>query len=73
MPTMLYIFKTTVKKKKDVKAISRIFEASNNILHFNFDLEDCDKILRVKSESLKATEILSLISHLGHDCEELDL
>jgi len=68
---MLYIFKTTVKKKKDVKAISRIFEASNNIAHFNFDLEDCDKILRVKSESLNAPEIIALVSHLKHTYEEL--
>lgn len=69
---MLYIFKTTVKKKKDVKTITRIFEENEAILHFNFDLEDRDKILRVKSEKLEAPEILSLISHLGHDCAELD-
>ncbi len=68
---MLYIFKTNVKSQKDVKAISRIFEASESIAHFNFDLEDCDKILRVKSEHLKATEIISLVSHLNHSYEEL--
>jgi hypothetical protein len=68
---MLYIFKTSVRSQKDAKAISRIFEANGNIAHFNFDLEDCDKILRVKSDHLKAAEIISLVSHLKHTYEEL--
>lgn len=68
---MLYIFKTSVQSQKDARAISRIFEANSNITHFNFDLEDCDKILRVKSESLKAPEIIALVSHLKHSYEEL--
>ena len=38
---------------------------------WNFDLEDCDNILRVESQSLDAPIISSLLQNNGFDCEEL--
>ncbi|MBN9286052.1 MULTISPECIES: hypothetical protein [Flavobacterium] len=68
---MLYIFKTSVKTKKDARKIERVFTENEAISHFNFDLEDCDKILRVSSEKLEVTDVTNLITALGYHCEEL--
>lgn len=38
---------------------------------WNFDLEDCDKILRVETQSLHAPTITSLLKNQGFYCEEL--
>ena len=49
---MVYIFKTDVNHQQDadkiVIAISKIYPG----FKVNFDLEDCDKILRIESEHL---------------------
>ena len=37
----------------------------------NFDLEDCDKILRVEAENIPITEIIAAIQKLGLTCELL--
>ena len=47
---MIYVFKTSVKTKRQVKKLK---PPINKILpkeKWNFDLEDCDKILRIDSD-----------------------
>lgn len=39
---------------------------------WNFDLEDCDHILRVETKSLTATEIISQMEKAGYQCAELE-
>ncbi|MCR9226828.1 MAG: hypothetical protein NXH90_05375 [Flavobacteriaceae bacterium] len=38
---------------------------------WNFDLEDCDNILRVETKNLKAPMISLLLQNNGFHCEEL--
>ena len=69
---MVEIFKTNVH---DVLQAERIIAMLNT--HFpafmiNFDLHDCDKILRVKGESIPVDEIVSLVSANGFQCSLLD-
>jgi hypothetical protein len=37
----------------------------------NFDLEDCDKILRVKHNGINTNDIAMLLNKHGYACEEL--
>ena len=69
---MVEIFKTNVH---DVLQAEKIISLLN--IHFpafmiNFDLHDCDKILRVKGESIPVDEIVSLVSANGFQCSLLD-
>ena len=38
----------------------------------NFDLSDCDKVLRVEGENMEALSIMILIKEYGFMCEVLD-
>lgn len=40
---------------------------------WNFDLEDCDKILRVDSQNEISEKIINLLSDSSFNCEELPI
>lgn len=67
------VFKTSVTKKKEIKSLkpllNQLIDCSNE--HWNFDLEDCDNILRVETHKLPATRISSTLQLQGFYCEEL--
>ncbi|EJL65801.1 hypothetical protein [Flavobacterium sp. CF136] len=68
---MILVFKTSIKYKKDIVKIKKIFEVSNDLL-ITFDLEDCDKIMRTEGNSYTADQIIEKIQTLGYYCEELE-
>ncbi|PTX18274.1 hypothetical protein C8N40_10673 [Pontibacter mucosus] len=39
---------------------------------WNFDLEDCDRILRVEATTLQATTVIRHLKRAGFWCEELE-
>ena len=69
---MIYVFKTSVKTKKDFQNVSQFL---NDLLFpqkWSFDLEDCDKVLRVECQN-NATEIVKNgLRQRGFECEELE-
>jgi len=40
--------------------------------NWNFDLEDCDHVLRVVSESVQPQEAIELLEEAGFQCGELE-
>jgi hypothetical protein len=69
---MIYVFKTSVKTKVQVKNLKSHI---NKILpngKWNFDLEDCDKILRIDSEENIVQKITDLLHIHQFNCEELE-
>lgn len=38
----------------------------------NFDLSDCDKVLRVEGDNMEASRIMILVKGHGFKCEILD-
>lgn len=69
---MIYVFKTSVRNKKQVLQLSPFLEGLLQTSKWNFDLADRDRILRIDSEEnivLKITDLLR--SHQFH-CEELE-
>ena len=69
---MVYVFKTSVKFKKQIKEIAQELDKITEIQKWNFDLEDCDKILRIETTKLKPKEITNLLNSLGFNCNELE-
>ncbi|WP_394420368.1 hypothetical protein [Tenacibaculum mesophilum] len=71
MKTVL-VFKTSITKNNEIKIVqptlNRLITKNDR---WNFDLEDCDNILRVETQMIKADAILKAIQHYGFYCEEL--
>lgn len=69
---MFEVFKTNVQKKAQSKMLlcilSEVFPASK----INFDLSDCDKVLRVEGENIEPLRIMTLVREHGFKCEILD-
>jgi hypothetical protein len=66
------VFKTNVQKEADKNNIITIIQ--NQFPHYkvNFDLEDCDKILRVEGHGLKPKSIIDYVNCLGYICVALE-
>jgi len=69
---MVEVFKTNVKKAGEARRV-----ISELLHHFpdkkiNFDLKDCDKVLRVEGEDIINCRIKDILSENGFMCEELE-
>ncbi|WP_295653043.1 hypothetical protein [uncultured Mucilaginibacter sp.] len=65
------VFKTNVTSKKKVSMIAPLLTSFPTIRHWNFDLQDCDKVLRVEATGLQPSSVERLLLAAGFDCEEL--
>lgn len=68
---MIYVLKTSVKYKKQVKTIAREFDKIIEIKKWNFDLNDCDKILRIETNKKTMKVVCEILHSLNYICEEL--
>ncbi len=70
---MIEVFKTNVKYNIDAKRIIALLHAKLHEYRINFDLSDCDHILRIESkfEQVKVAEIKDTLLNEGFQCEEL--
>lgn len=69
---MIYVFKTSVKNKKHVQQLSPFLNDLLQQSKWNFDLSDCDKILRIDSEENTVLKIIDLLNIHRFNCEELE-
>jgi len=67
----LLIFKTNIVNKKQAMKVAKLLNAENDILRWNIDRQDVDRVLRVEAVNLGTREIISIIQKAGHFCEEL--
>ena len=68
---MVYVFKTSVKFKKQVQLLKPALDKALQQAAWNFDLEDCDRIFRVEAARNISDEVISLFTQQGYACEEL--
>lgn len=68
---MIYIFKTSVLTENDIQSLKPHLDKLPRT-RWNFDLEDCDKILRIES-LLDVSEkiIIKVLQEGGFACEVL--
>ena len=69
---MIEVFKTNVQKKAQSKMLHCILFDAFPSLKINFDLSDCDRVLRVEGENITALRIMILVKEHGFNCEILD-
>ena len=69
---MVEVFKTNVHKKTQSKMLLSILSEAFPSFKINFDLSDCDKVLRVEGDNIEALRIMILVKEYGVKCEILD-
>ena len=68
----ILVFKTNVTSKKKVSKISPLLTSVPTIKQWSFDLDDCDKVLRVVATELNTGFVESLLQAAGFKCQMLD-
>jgi hypothetical protein len=68
---MIYVFKTSVETKDQVETLKPQINQILSTEKWNFDLEDCDRILRIDSEENIVPKTIHLLSIHKFHCEEL--
>ena len=69
---MVEVFKTNVQKKVQANMLLCILSKVFPSFKINFDLSDCDKVLRVEGDKIEALRIMLLVREKGFKCEVLD-
>ncbi len=69
---MVEAFKTNVQKKAQSKMLLCILSEAFPSFKINFDLSDCDKVLRVEGDNMEALRIMMLVKEFGFTCEILE-
>ena len=69
---MVEAFKTNVQKKTQSKMLLSVLSEAFPSLKINFDLSDCDKVLRVEGDNIEALSIMVLVKENGFRCEILE-
>lgn len=68
---MISIFKTNIENNSQIEKISKQLDGLIGRFNWNFDLEDCDRILRVESDNSFTVEILDILKSKGFVAIEL--
>ena len=69
---MIFVFKTSVKTKMQVKKLKLPIDTIVPNAKWNFDLKDSDRILRIDSEEDVVLKIIDLLHVHHYSCEELE-
>lgn len=71
--SMVEVFKTNVQEQSHAAELIALFNSYFPGSRINFDLEDCDKILRIEGGgALHPSKIMLLMNEHGFDCTVLE-
>ena len=68
---MVEVFKTNVLQRERAEQLASILHSQFAFSKISFDLEDCDKILRVEGKQICAETIIEVLTTHGLECEVL--
>jgi hypothetical protein len=66
------VFATGVQNPAAVSRVKPLLTAIPAITQWNFDLEDCDHILRIVANNLSPRKVENLLQTAGFECYELE-
>lgn len=70
--SMIEVFKTSVEQSTDALKLVELLGNHFPCSRINFDLWDCDKILRVEGNDFNTVKIIELVEAHGFACSVLD-
>jgi hypothetical protein len=64
---MIEVFKTSIQDLQQARIIKQLLLVQNPLLEINFDLEDCDNILRIKNieDAVDISAVLKVLNETG--------
>ncbi len=65
------VFKTNINNPRQVKSIAGTLDNCPDILKWNVDLADIDKVLRIEATHGQCEPMIELVTRAGYACEEL--
>ena len=68
----ILLFKTNIVTIADKETLGKVLNAAG-VYNWHIDCEDCDRILRIVSDSIQHKTIIQLIVNHGYECTELML
>lgn len=68
----ILIFRTNITTVDDVALLKQLFSNHPEVAHWNVDLEDSDRVLRIVSETLNCDQITELLKFYGFSCMDLE-
>lgn len=69
---MVEVFKTNVDEKMATETLIGVLLRNFPSFKINFDLWDCDKVLRVEGENIESSTIIAIVRAKGFVCEVID-
>jgi len=66
------VFKTNVNEPSEAGLVLKMLRLYLPEARINFDLQDCDRVLRVEGKDLDAAAIARWVRNAGFDCRELE-
>lgn len=69
---MVEVFKTNITCLEAAESLLQKIKRQQPTVKPNFDLEDCDCILRIEGEGFCADAIIQLLTTAGYCCEVLE-
>ncbi len=63
------VFKTSVSSQGEIEPLRASLTPLGK---WNFDLEDCDRILRIESATTQPIEVIRTLKEKGYFCSELE-
>ena len=68
---MVEVFKTNVRNTREAKRVIQKLAEAFPGHRINFDLSDCDRILRIQGTAILEEKIISIVTSLHYNCETL--
>jgi hypothetical protein len=69
---MIEVFQTNVQEFSEAQKIVDLLTTQFPGSKINFDLDDCDKVLRVEGEDFLTGKLMMLVKENGFSCSVLD-
>jgi hypothetical protein len=69
---MVEVFKTNVQEFAEAQKLVALLRRHFPGTKINFDLDDCDKVLRVEGSNLRVEQVMTLVMKKGFLCTVLD-
>ena len=66
------VFKTTVDDVESVQKLSPRLDSLVGQGHWNFALDDCDRVLRIASSDVRPEMAIRILAENGFECFELE-
>jgi hypothetical protein len=69
---MVEVFQTNVQEQRHVVMLEAILSSHFPMLRIDFDIEDCDRILRVEGKNVLPEKIIEILKAHGYHCLVLE-